>query len=249
MSETAYTPVVVLVLLVAWSALERPRLRLFAGLGALIGVAALVRSEALLLLPLLAWPVAVARRLGLAAARARRLAHVRGRARPVDDPQRDRVRPPDPDLDQRLDRPARRELRRDLRRAGHRLLAPGLHPVAALRQRGRPGGVLARRRAGVRPRARRAARGRRPGAGPAHVLALPAAPPGAVRRGPLGPRRAGRRGVLLPARAALDRRARSRCGAAACRCWSCSRRGAVVLLSVRRSATAIRGCGTCSSRR
>ncbi len=58
MSETAYTPLVVLVLLVAWSALERPRLTVFAGLGALIGVAALVRSEALLLLPLLAWPVA-----------------------------------------------------------------------------------------------------------------------------------------------------------------------------------------------
>jgi hypothetical protein len=58
MSETAYTPVVVLVLLVAWSALERPRLTVFAGLGALIGIAALVRSEALMLLPLLAWPVA-----------------------------------------------------------------------------------------------------------------------------------------------------------------------------------------------
>ena len=59
MSETAYTPVIVLVLLVAWSALERPRLALFAALGALIAIAALVRSEALLLLPLLAWPVAL----------------------------------------------------------------------------------------------------------------------------------------------------------------------------------------------
>lgn len=58
MSETAYTPLVVLVLLVAWSLLERPRLAASAGLGALIGLAALTRSEALLLLPLLAWPVA-----------------------------------------------------------------------------------------------------------------------------------------------------------------------------------------------
>lgn len=58
MSETAYTPLVLLVLLVAWSVLERPRLAAAAGLGALIGLAALVRSEALMLLPLLAWPVA-----------------------------------------------------------------------------------------------------------------------------------------------------------------------------------------------
>jgi 4-amino-4-deoxy-L-arabinose transferase-like glycosyltransferase len=59
MSETAYTPLVVLVLLAAFSALERPRPAVFAGLGALIAVAALVRSEALLLLPLLAWPLAL----------------------------------------------------------------------------------------------------------------------------------------------------------------------------------------------
>ncbi|WP_028059691.1 ArnT family glycosyltransferase [Candidatus Solirubrobacter pratensis] len=50
MSETAYTPLVILVLL---AALAR---RTF-WLGAAIGLAALCRSEALLLLPVLAWPV------------------------------------------------------------------------------------------------------------------------------------------------------------------------------------------------
>jgi 4-amino-4-deoxy-L-arabinose transferase-like glycosyltransferase len=59
MSETAYLPLVVVVLLVAWSALERPRRRVALGLGAAIGLAALARSEALLLVPVLAWPVAV----------------------------------------------------------------------------------------------------------------------------------------------------------------------------------------------
>lgn len=58
MSETAYTPLVIVVLLLAWSALERPRVAVMALLGLAIGVAALVRSEALMLLPLLAWPVA-----------------------------------------------------------------------------------------------------------------------------------------------------------------------------------------------
>jgi 4-amino-4-deoxy-L-arabinose transferase-like glycosyltransferase len=50
MSETAYTPLVILVLLAAFA--RRSLL-----LGAAIGVAALCRSEALLLLPILAWPV------------------------------------------------------------------------------------------------------------------------------------------------------------------------------------------------
>jgi 4-amino-4-deoxy-L-arabinose transferase-like glycosyltransferase len=59
MSETASTPLVILTLLAAWSALERPRLASAALLGVAIGVTALVRSEALLLLPVLAWPVMV----------------------------------------------------------------------------------------------------------------------------------------------------------------------------------------------
>ncbi len=59
MSETASTPLVILTLLAAWSALERPRAASAALLGAAIGITALVRSEALLLLPILAWPVMV----------------------------------------------------------------------------------------------------------------------------------------------------------------------------------------------
>jgi 4-amino-4-deoxy-L-arabinose transferase-like glycosyltransferase len=58
MSETAYTPLVIGVLLAGFSALERPRRGIAPALGAAIGLAALARSEALLLLPLLAWPVA-----------------------------------------------------------------------------------------------------------------------------------------------------------------------------------------------
>jgi len=50
MSETAYTPLVIIVLLLALA-------RRAAWLGAAIGLAALCRSEALLLLPILAWPL------------------------------------------------------------------------------------------------------------------------------------------------------------------------------------------------
>jgi hypothetical protein len=58
MSETLYGPLVVLALLAAWRLIDRPG-RLAALLtGAAIGVAALTRSEALLLVPLLAWPAA-----------------------------------------------------------------------------------------------------------------------------------------------------------------------------------------------
>lgn len=59
MSETAYTPLVILVLLAGFSALRRPRGGIAFWLGAAIGLAALCRSEAALLLPVLAWPVAV----------------------------------------------------------------------------------------------------------------------------------------------------------------------------------------------
>jgi 4-amino-4-deoxy-L-arabinose transferase-like glycosyltransferase len=58
MSETAYTPLVILVLLAGFSVLERPRRGIALALGAAIGLAALARSEALLLLPILAWPAA-----------------------------------------------------------------------------------------------------------------------------------------------------------------------------------------------
>jgi 4-amino-4-deoxy-L-arabinose transferase-like glycosyltransferase len=57
MSETAYTPLVILVLL---AALSRRTFRL----GAAIGLAALCRSEALLLLPVLAWPLLWRRGIG-----------------------------------------------------------------------------------------------------------------------------------------------------------------------------------------
>jgi 4-amino-4-deoxy-L-arabinose transferase-like glycosyltransferase len=59
MSETAYTPLVILVLLAGFAALERPRRGIFVALGAAIGLAALCRSEAVLLLPVLAWPAAL----------------------------------------------------------------------------------------------------------------------------------------------------------------------------------------------
>ena len=119
MSETASTPLVILAAargLVGARATARTRSA--ALLGVAIGVTALVRSEALLLLPLLAWPVAGSRRHRVAAAGGRlaTLACV-ARDRALDDPQRDRLRPPRPDLHQRLDRAARRELLADLRRA------------------------------------------------------------------------------------------------------------------------------------
>lgn len=59
MSETLYGPLVAGSLLAATSLLERPRRRVAVGLGALIGLAALTRSEALLLVPLLGLPVAL----------------------------------------------------------------------------------------------------------------------------------------------------------------------------------------------
>ena len=59
MSETLYSPLIALVLLAAWRLLERPAAWVAAATGAAIGLAALTRSEGLLLLPLLAWPVAL----------------------------------------------------------------------------------------------------------------------------------------------------------------------------------------------
>jgi hypothetical protein len=58
MSETLYGPLVVLALLAAWRMIDRPGALAAVVAGGAIGVAALTRSEALLLLPLLAWPVA-----------------------------------------------------------------------------------------------------------------------------------------------------------------------------------------------
>ena len=248
MSETAYTPVVVLVLLVAWSALEKPRLGVFAGLGALIGIAALVRSEALLLLPLLAWPVAVRggagwlpRALVASVACAAALAPwtIRnavefGHLIPISI----------------NDSTVLRGANCDATYAGQDIGFWRLDCIPSRRFDNEGEQAASWRADGlrVRARARRAARRRRARADPAHLLALPAAPPGGVRRGALGPRRAGRRGRLLSARAARPSRARSRCGAAACRCWCCSRPGRSCCCRSR-SGTAIRGCGTCSSPR
>ena len=63
MSEAMYAPVLVVVALVAYRSWEHPssRRRMFA-LGAAIGVAALTRSEALLLLPFVALPLAIGAR-------------------------------------------------------------------------------------------------------------------------------------------------------------------------------------------
>ncbi|MGZ4278409.1 MAG: ArnT family glycosyltransferase [Solirubrobacteraceae bacterium] len=58
MSETLYGPLVVLALLAAWRLIDRPGALIALVAGAAIGVAALARSEALLLVPLLAWPAA-----------------------------------------------------------------------------------------------------------------------------------------------------------------------------------------------
>jgi 4-amino-4-deoxy-L-arabinose transferase-like glycosyltransferase len=58
MSETLYAPLVAGLLLAAWRLLERPGRGVALVAGALLGLAALTRSEALLLLPLLLWPVA-----------------------------------------------------------------------------------------------------------------------------------------------------------------------------------------------
>src|SRR3989442_3548929 len=70
MSETLYGLLIAAALLTALRLLDRePGPPLAAALGALIGLATLTRAEALLLLPLLAWPVAAraqARRLLLA---------------------------------------------------------------------------------------------------------------------------------------------------------------------------------------
>lgn len=60
MSEALYGLFVTLALIAAHVLLERPRARWAALLGGVIGLAALTRSEALLLLPLLAAPVAIA---------------------------------------------------------------------------------------------------------------------------------------------------------------------------------------------
>jgi hypothetical protein len=75
MSESLYGLFIVLVLIAAHAFAERPRPTPAVALGALIGLAALTRSEALLLLPLLAAPLALTRP-GPLAPRLRRLALV-----------------------------------------------------------------------------------------------------------------------------------------------------------------------------
>jgi len=58
MSETLYGPLIAGTLLAAWRMLDAPGVWIAVATGALIGLAALTRSEALLLVPVLAWPVA-----------------------------------------------------------------------------------------------------------------------------------------------------------------------------------------------
>jgi 4-amino-4-deoxy-L-arabinose transferase-like glycosyltransferase len=65
MSETLYGLLFAATLLVSLRLLDRePRPALGAALGALIGLATLTRAEALLLLPFLAWPIAIRARAG-----------------------------------------------------------------------------------------------------------------------------------------------------------------------------------------
>lgn len=66
LSETLYTPLLVGALLCAYRLFDDPRVVWAAALGALIGLAALTRSEALLLVPLLVVPVALRTRPGWA---------------------------------------------------------------------------------------------------------------------------------------------------------------------------------------
>jgi 4-amino-4-deoxy-L-arabinose transferase-like glycosyltransferase len=58
MSETLYGPLIALALLAAWRMLDRPGPWIALATGAAIALAALTRSEALLLLVVLAWPAA-----------------------------------------------------------------------------------------------------------------------------------------------------------------------------------------------
>ena len=128
------------------------------------------------------------------------------RARPVDDPQLDRLRPPGPHLDQQRHADRGRQLRAGLPRRPPRSLAPGLHPGPDQHQRGEAGGDLAQRRPRLREGPRRAPAGRRRGARPAHLGPVPPARAVALRDsgGPAPARRAGRRRDLLRARAAGD---------------------------------------------
>ena len=250
MSETAYTPLVVLVLLVAWSALERPRLTLFAGLGALIGVAALVRSEALLLLPLLAWPVAwrggsgwplraLVASLTCAAALAPwtiRNAIEFGHLIPISINDSTVLRGANCDAV---------VLRGRTSASG----ASDCIPSRRCRQRGRPGGD---------PGAPTGCEYAREHAGRLAVVI----PVRVLRTFSLyQPRRqvlfaegrwirgrAGRGGRASTCSRCSRSWARSRCGGAGCRCSSCSRRSRSCC-SPWSSATAIHGCATCSSPR
>jgi hypothetical protein len=58
MSETLYGPLIAVALLAAWRLLDHPGPWIALGTGAAIALAALTRSEALLLVPLLTWPAA-----------------------------------------------------------------------------------------------------------------------------------------------------------------------------------------------
>jgi len=59
MSETLYGPLIAAALLAGYALLDRPGVRTAAAVGALVGLAALTRTEALLLVPLLALPAAL----------------------------------------------------------------------------------------------------------------------------------------------------------------------------------------------
>src|SRR4051794_29784201 len=124
---------------------------------------------------------------------------MRARARALDDPQLERLRPPHPDLAQRQHRPRRRELRRDLPRPGPRLVALRLHLRAGDAERGAPGGDVAARGARLRARPRGAAARGRARARAADLGPVAAAPPARPRRGTRQVGRGSGRRRVLPA--------------------------------------------------
>ena len=131
MSETLYGALVAGTLLAAWRLLDRPALPIALGTGALIGLAALTRSEALLLVPLLAWPVAYRGGAGWPLRAAAATAACVLVIAPWTIRNLRPVRAPGADLQQRLDRDRRRQLRPHLPRGQHGRLGHPLHLASA----------------------------------------------------------------------------------------------------------------------
>ena len=125
-SEALYTMLVAACMWAALRLVDRPTTLRALVLGAFVGLAALTRTEALILLVLLAVPV-VGRSSGPPAPGRRRPGRGRRGDRAVDDPQLERVRPAGLGVHQRRRGVPGRQLRPGLPRAGHRLLVHRVH--------------------------------------------------------------------------------------------------------------------------